>query len=72
MPLQFVTFRIEESLYKQARTIGLQLDKPVNELLAEAVRLWVEEWEEENRRLEKIAQSIEQEGENESEPESIH
>ena len=48
MPSQFVTFRIEESLYKQARIIGLQLGKPVQEILTEAVRLWVEEWEEEN------------------------
>jgi hypothetical protein len=48
MPSQFVTFRIEESLYKQARTIGLQMDKPVQEILKEAVRLWVEEWKEEN------------------------
>ena len=48
MPLQIVTFRIEESLYKQARTIGLQLGKPVQEILTEALSLWIDEWEEEN------------------------
>jgi len=48
MPLQIVTFRIEESLYKQARTIGIQLGKPVQEILTEALCFWIEAWEEEN------------------------
>jgi len=49
MPLQSVTFGVEESLYKQARTIGILLDKPVQEILTEALCLWVDEWEEKNK-----------------------
>ena len=48
MPLQTVTFGVEENLYKQARTIGILLDKPVQEILNEALCLWIDEWEEEN------------------------
>jgi len=48
MPLQTVTFGVEESIYKQARTIGIKMGKPVQEILTEALCLWIEEWEEEN------------------------
>ena len=48
MPLQTVTLGVEETLYKQARPIGIQLDKPVQEIFTEALRFWVEAWEEEN------------------------
>ena len=48
MPLQTVTLGVEETLYKQARTIGILLDKPVQEILTEALGLWIDEWEEEN------------------------
>ena len=48
MPLQTVTFGVEENLYKQARIIGIQLGIPIQEIFTEALCLWIDEWEEEN------------------------
>ena len=48
MSLQIVTFGVEEDLFKQARTIGILIDKPVQEILNEALCLWIDEWEEDN------------------------
>jgi hypothetical protein len=48
MPLQIVTFEVEEDLFKQARTIGILIGKPIQEIIREALRFWVEAWEDEN------------------------
>jgi len=48
MPLRTVTFVVEESLYKQVRTIGIKTGKPIQEIFTEALSLWIDEWEEEN------------------------